>query len=253
MAEIGWHRRETRRQTENTNVMPIALEGLLLLDKNSCGFARVVLQESPTPFAPRRRALALCLVADRRQAQDMALALMMPLVVTMRHLLRQRMGERRFPTADPPRATCLRDRPYPAFRRGVAMRRPRRQWPTRHPGGGDVLLQDGAVLPLRLMQERLPHRQAPPRLHRAMAGDLHHPLDMRMGRYARDRELPAVSARHECTGLTDRSRGWVIHPRLPASHPLAAEPSRHRHLEQVSPRPCNRVAVISTFHRIPTK
>ncbi len=34
MAEILWHRRETRRQTENTNVMPIALEGLILLDKS---------------------------------------------------------------------------------------------------------------------------------------------------------------------------------------------------------------------------
>jgi hypothetical protein len=34
MAEIMWHRRETRRQTENTNVMPVALEGLILLDKN---------------------------------------------------------------------------------------------------------------------------------------------------------------------------------------------------------------------------
>jgi len=33
MAEIMWHRRETRRQTENTNIMPIALEGLILLDK----------------------------------------------------------------------------------------------------------------------------------------------------------------------------------------------------------------------------
>jgi hypothetical protein len=32
-AEILWHRRETRRQTENTNIMPIALEGLSLLDK----------------------------------------------------------------------------------------------------------------------------------------------------------------------------------------------------------------------------
>jgi len=32
MAEIMWHRRETRRQTENTNVMPGALEGLILLD-----------------------------------------------------------------------------------------------------------------------------------------------------------------------------------------------------------------------------
>jgi hypothetical protein len=35
MAEIMWHRRETRRQTENTNVMPGALEGLILLDKYS--------------------------------------------------------------------------------------------------------------------------------------------------------------------------------------------------------------------------
>ena len=35
MAGIMWHRRETRRQTENTNVMPVALEGLILLDKNS--------------------------------------------------------------------------------------------------------------------------------------------------------------------------------------------------------------------------
>ena len=34
MAEIMWHRRETRRQTENTNVMPGALEGLILLDNN---------------------------------------------------------------------------------------------------------------------------------------------------------------------------------------------------------------------------
>ena len=35
MAEILWHRRETRRQTENTNVMPAALEDLSLLDKYS--------------------------------------------------------------------------------------------------------------------------------------------------------------------------------------------------------------------------
>jgi Na+-transporting NADH:ubiquinone oxidoreductase subunit NqrD len=32
MAEILWHRRETRRQTEKTNFMPVALEGLILLD-----------------------------------------------------------------------------------------------------------------------------------------------------------------------------------------------------------------------------
>jgi hypothetical protein len=35
MAEILWHRRETRRQTENTNVIPGALGVLILLDKYS--------------------------------------------------------------------------------------------------------------------------------------------------------------------------------------------------------------------------
>jgi hypothetical protein len=33
MAEILWHRRETRRQTENTNFAPIAPEDLSQLDK----------------------------------------------------------------------------------------------------------------------------------------------------------------------------------------------------------------------------
>jgi hypothetical protein len=35
MGEILWHRRETRRQTENTNVTPTAPEDLSLLDKYS--------------------------------------------------------------------------------------------------------------------------------------------------------------------------------------------------------------------------
>src|ERR687888_1159586 len=55
MAEIMWHRRETRRQTENTNVMPGALEGLILLDKNSCGFVLVVFQQPPEPFSTVNR------------------------------------------------------------------------------------------------------------------------------------------------------------------------------------------------------
>ena len=93
MGEILWHRRETRRQTENTNVTPTAPEDLSLLDKNSCGFARVVFQESPKPCATLHRALALCLLADRRQEQDIALALMIAFVMKMRHILRQRMVE----------------------------------------------------------------------------------------------------------------------------------------------------------------
>jgi hypothetical protein len=47
MAEIMWHCRETRRQTENTNVMPGALEGLILLDKypNALLFQRLYLHQ----------------------------------------------------------------------------------------------------------------------------------------------------------------------------------------------------------------
>ena len=93
MAEIVWHRRETRRQTENTNVMPGALEGLILLDKNSCGLTRVVFEESPKPFAALYGALTLCILADWRKEQHVALALMIPLMMKMLHILRQRMAE----------------------------------------------------------------------------------------------------------------------------------------------------------------
>ena len=93
MGEILWHRRETRRQTENTNVMPTALEGLILLDKNSCGLARVVFQEPPESFTALDRACTLCVLADRRKKQHVPLALMIPLVMKMGHILRQHMVE----------------------------------------------------------------------------------------------------------------------------------------------------------------
>src|SRR5262245_6763927 len=50
MAEIVWHRRETRRQTENTNVMPGALEGLILLDNYSNAPFRQQLYTIPCAF-----------------------------------------------------------------------------------------------------------------------------------------------------------------------------------------------------------
>src|SRR6266508_5391417 len=40
---------------------------LLVWSKNSCGFACVVFQEPPEPFTTLHRALALCVLADRRQ------------------------------------------------------------------------------------------------------------------------------------------------------------------------------------------
>ena len=122
MAEILWHRRETRRQTENTNVMPIALEGLILLDKNSCGFVCVVFQEPPKPFATLNGACTLCVMADRREEQHVALTLMIPLVMKMLHVVRQRMAERRFPEEDEPRQALLLDGSYPALRVGIQIR-----------------------------------------------------------------------------------------------------------------------------------
>src|SRR6266571_5250183 len=116
--------------------------------KNSCSFARVVFQESPKPFATLHRALALCILAGRRKEQDIALALMIPLVMKMRHILRQRMVERRFPKEDQPRETFLLDRPHPAFRVGVQIRRPWRQWHPRHPSRVDDLLKGGAIFPI---------------------------------------------------------------------------------------------------------
>jgi hypothetical protein len=58
MGEILWHRRETRRQTENTNVTPTAPEDLSLLDKYSCGLALVVFQEPSEPLMALHRAIS---------------------------------------------------------------------------------------------------------------------------------------------------------------------------------------------------
>jgi hypothetical protein len=61
--------------------------------KNLCGLARVVFQEPPEPFPALDRACTLCVWAARREEQPVILALMIPLVMKMRHILRQRMAE----------------------------------------------------------------------------------------------------------------------------------------------------------------
>ena len=86
MAEIMWHRRETRRQTENTNVMPGALEGLILLDKNSCGLPLVVFQQPAKPLTTLQRAYTYRVLADWRKEEHVALALMIALVMKMLHV-----------------------------------------------------------------------------------------------------------------------------------------------------------------------
>ena len=52
--------------------------------------ACVVFQEPPKPFTTLHRALARRVRADRRKEQDILLALMIPLVMKMLCILRQR-------------------------------------------------------------------------------------------------------------------------------------------------------------------
>src|SRR6187200_763340 len=116
--------------------------------KNSCGFTRVVFQQSPEPFTALKWACTLCILVDRRKEQHVALALMIPLVMKMRHVLRQRMPERGFPKEDEPRETLLLDRPHPALRVGVQIWRSRRQGHPCDPGCVDDLLKGRAVSPV---------------------------------------------------------------------------------------------------------
>jgi hypothetical protein len=52
--------------------------------KNSCGLALIVFQQSSKPFTTLHGAFALCVLADRRKEQHIALTLMVPLVMNMR-------------------------------------------------------------------------------------------------------------------------------------------------------------------------
>src|SRR6266571_2959607 len=106
-----------------------------------CRVAVVVLQQPTEPFATPQRALTRSALAGQGKEQYVALALMIPLVMNMRHVLRQRMTERRFPTQDQPREALLLDRPDPALRIGVQIRRPWWQRDPRDPGGINDLLK----------------------------------------------------------------------------------------------------------------
>ena len=69
-------------------------------------------------------------LVGRGKEQDIAHALMISLVMIVRHILRQRMAERRFPKEHQPREALLLDRSHPPFRIGVEIWRPRQG---RHP------------------------------------------------------------------------------------------------------------------------
>ena len=77
--------------------------------RNSCGFTRIEFQQPAQPFTALNEACTICVLAERRKEQDIALPLMISLVVIVLHILVERMPERGFPKEDEPRETLLLD------------------------------------------------------------------------------------------------------------------------------------------------
>src|SRR5205807_9025191 len=103
-----------------------------ICELHPCGFARVVFQEPSEPFTTLNGTCTRCVWANRRKEEHVALALMIPLVMKMLHVLRQHMAKRGFPKQDEPRQALFLDRSDPPLRVGVEIRRPWRQGHTRH-------------------------------------------------------------------------------------------------------------------------
>src|SRR5262245_3138493 len=100
---------------------------------------------------------------------------MIALMMIVLHVFMERMAERRFPKQDQPRQTLLLDRPHPALRVGVEIRRPWRQWDPRDPSRVDDLLKSGAVFPVPVMNEILARGEEAPLFHGHIASHLDHP------------------------------------------------------------------------------
>ena len=124
-------------------------------------------------------------------------ALMIALMMKMRHILRQRMAERRFSKEDQPRETFLLDRAHPAFRVGVQVGRSGWQDDTLDTSLIDDLLKRSTEFGVAVMDEVLAGRQEAPLLHREVARHLHHPGLIGMRRDASHIHLPAPKVDEE--------------------------------------------------------
>src|SRR3989442_1108610 len=78
--------RSSRGQTRSTPP-PLLVWRFPVGSKNLCGFTLVVFEESPEPFTALDRACTCCGLANRRKEQHVALALMIPLMMIMLHVL----------------------------------------------------------------------------------------------------------------------------------------------------------------------
>ena len=123
--------------------------------KNSCGVARVVFQEPSEPFATLNRAFVLPVLADRRKEQDVALALMIPLVMIMLHVLIEGATQGCFSKQNQPCETLLLDGSDPPLRAGMQVWRSGWQDDTLDTGIIDDVLKRGTELGVTVMAEIL--------------------------------------------------------------------------------------------------
>src|SRR5215470_2031393 len=90
--------------------------------KHSCGLLLIVFQQPAQPLTALHRVLTSCSLANRRQEHHIALALMIPLVMVMRHVFMERMPQRGLPKQDQPGEGFLFDGAHPPLREGVQIR-----------------------------------------------------------------------------------------------------------------------------------
>src|SRR5439155_8434383 len=121
--------------------------------KNSCGFTCIVFQEPPEPFTTLNGTCTFCVLADWRKEEHVVLALVIALVMEMRHILRQRMAERCFAKQDELCETLLFDRAYAPLLIRIQIGRPRWQWHPCHSSLINDTLKCRAVFPVPIMDQ----------------------------------------------------------------------------------------------------
>src|SRR6266446_3852725 len=122
---------------------------------------------------------------------------MISLVMIVRHILLECMPERGFSKEDEPRETLLLDRPHPALRVGIHIRRPRWQRHAFDAGLINDALKSRAELPIPVMDQVLPGRQEAPLLHGHIASHLHRPCCIGMRRHPGDMHFPCTKSDKE--------------------------------------------------------
>src|SRR5712692_7391706 len=95
----------------------------LVWPKNSCSFTFGVFEEASNPCTTPKRACGRSILADCREEEDVALALMISLVMIMFHIRVESMPQGAFAKEEQPCQRFVFDRAYPALRVGMQVGR----------------------------------------------------------------------------------------------------------------------------------